>query len=401
MIASNTSLKGLRVVEFGQWIAAPYCAAILADLGADVIKVEKPGRGDDQRHSPPFVDGESALFMQMNRNKRSIVLDMSDSRDLERARSLLRHADVVLNNFRAGALEAFGLGYEEVRKINQAVIYCAISGFGRDGPLANRPGMDLIAQAASGIMVMNRDDEGHPHRIPMAIADLSTGLFSTIGVLAAIASRERTGVGQFLDMALVDSLLAMMPYETASFLGTGLAPDRYRKIGSGNAAPYQVFATQDGWIAIVAVAQHLWLKLCDVLDANDLVGDPKFASNAARIENSVLLEQLLEKILHQHTTQHWMALMEPAGIPCSEVMSLAEILSHAHVRERRILMDSPVEGARMPATLVTPIGFSETPIRLDRRAPLCGEHTRQVLGCVDAVDAWPADAGVGQDSPSA
>ncbi len=394
MIAANTSLKGLRVVEFGQWIAAPYCGAILADLGADVIKIEKPGRGDDQRHSPPFVDGESALFMQMNRNKRSIVLDMADARDLERARCLVRHADVVLNNFRAGALEAFGLGYDGVRKINPKVIYCAISGFGRDGPLATRPGMDLIAQAVSGIMVMNRDDDDRPHRIPMAIADLSTGLFSTIGVLAAIASRDRTGEGQFLDLALVDSLLAMMPYETAAFLGTGHAPDRYRKIGSGNAAPYQVFATQDGWIAIVAVAQHLWVKLCEVLDASDLLRDPRFASNAARIEHSVVLEQLLEKILCHRSTAQWMALMEPAGIPCSEVMSLAQILSHPHVRERRILMDSPAGDARMPASLVTPISFSETPIRLVRRAPLFGEHTNQVLARVDAVDGWPADATV-------
>lgn len=387
MNLSKTALAGLRVVEFGQWIAAPCSAAILADLGADVIKVEKPRGGDDQRHSPPFVEGESALFMQMNRNKRAITLDLQSAQDHARALRLASHADVVLNNFRAGSLESHGLGYEDLRRVNPSVIYCAISGFGREGPLAGRAGMDLIAQAASGVMVMNRDDTGRPQRIPIAIADLATGLYATIGILAAVSARQRTGQGQFLDLALLDSLLAMLPYETASFLGTGQAPDRYRKVGSGNAAPYQVFATQDGWLVIVAVAQHLWVRLCEELERPDLLSDPRFATNASRIEHSVALEGELEKTLRLRTTAEWMRRLEARSIPCSEVLTLADILTHEHVRARRFVAGG--EGTGLPSTVVMPMQFSATPPALHRPAPLPGEHTDEVLGRLDAEDGWP------------
>ncbi len=383
------ALEGLKVLEIGQWIAGPYCGMILSDLGADVIKVERPGRGDDQRHSPPFVDGESSLFRQVNRNKRSIALDLTTKVGIETCNRLASEADVVIDNFRSGTLSRHGFDANELTSRHPRLIYCAISGFGRSGPLSGRSGMDLIAQAASGIVSLNVDEAGRPSKIPMAVADISTGLYAVIGILAALAARERSGKGQTLDLSLLESLLSMMPSETSNCLATGNNPGSYGRRGSRNAAPYQVLRTKDGWMAIAAAAQPLWEKLCQILGCQTYLDDPRFSSNATRIENSIVLEDLLETHLASRPSADWLVEFDRAGIPASEVLSMSQILAHPHLAARGLIA-SPIRDSDSPTSAVmTPINFSETPVRFGSAAPLLGEHTNAVLAGM-AEPGWPA-----------
>lgn len=383
------ALAGVRVVEFGQWIAGPSCGALLADFGADVIKIEKPGQGDDQRHSPPFLDGDSALFIQLNRGKRSVVLDLANDEDLARASRLVSTADVVIDNFRVGVLDLLGLGYERVKQLNPRAVYCGISGFGSTGSLSKWAGMDLIAQAMSGVMRLNRDDEDRPLRIPFAVADLSTGLFACIGVLTALMARQHIGKGQFVDVSLLDSLLAMFPYETSHLAATGNAPDRFRKVSSGNAAPYQVYRTRDGWMVIVAVTQALWLKLCTILGSSELADDPRYASNATRIAHAAELQQSIECVLTSRTTAEWIAAMHGAGIPCAPVLSLPEMVRHPHSLIRGIFTRVADPNAGRASVVAAPIEFSETPVALWGPAPRLGEQSDAIKDALAASPDWP------------
>lgn len=383
------ALVGLKVLEIGQWIAGPYCGMVLSDLGADVIKIERPGRGDDQRHSPPFVDGESSLFRQVNRNKRSVALDLTTKAGMETCIRLASEADVVIDNFRSGTLARYGLDAAELTARHPRLIYCAISGFGRSGELSTRSGMDLIAQAASGIISLNVDETGRPSKIPMAVADISTGLYAVIGILAALASREKSGVGQILDLSLLESLLSMMPSETANCLSTGRDPLPYTRRGSRNAAPYQVLRTKDGWIAIAAAAQPLWERLCRIIGCTSLLDDARFSSNATRIENSVVLEELLETLLVQRCSAEWLSEFDKAGIPASEVLSMSEILTHPHLAARGLIATPNTPAATSSSAVMTPISFSQTPVRFASAAPLLGEHTADVLAEL-VVPGWPA-----------
>lgn len=383
------ALDGLKVLEIGQWIAGPYCAMILSDLGADVIKVERPGRGDDQRHSPPFVNGESSLFRQVNRNKRSIALDLSTKAGIDACMRLASEADVVIDNFRSGTLARYGLDANDLVERNPRLIYCAISGFGRSGVLSGRSGMDLIAQAASGIVSLNRDETGRPSKIPMAVADISTGLYAVIGVLAALAAREKSGKGQILDLSLLESLLSLMPSETSSCLTSGADPLPYSKRGSRNAAPYQILRTKDGWMAIAAAAQPLWERLCRILGCEAYLEDARFSSNATRIENSIVLEELLEAQLVARTSDDWLAAFDEAGIPASQVFSMSEILAHPHLAARGLIAEPAKSSGLTAKAVMTPISFSQTPVSFASAAPGLGEHTDDILDGL-AARAWPA-----------
>ena len=389
------ALSGLRVVEVGQWVAAPYCAALLADFGADVVKIEKPGRGDDQRQSPPLIDGDSALFMQLNRNKRSASLDLTLAHDVEALRSLASDADVFLDNYRPGVLARLGIDYETLSKANPRLIYCAISGFGLSGELSERAGMDLIAQAMSGVMLLNRDDDGRPNRVPIALADISTGLFATVGILAALQSRARTGRGQLLDLSLLDSMLAMMPMETSTLVATGENPPRFDPRVSRNAAPYQVFPTRDGWIVLVAVSQSLWEGTCHVLGCEELLADPRFATNGLRIENSRLLEPYLERVFRTRTTAEWLEKVDAARIPASPVFSLKDIVAHDHIRQRGNLVCPEPDDRHGKPVVLAPVRMSETPVRLHHAAPHSGQHTADLLQRLANGSPW-LDAGDAQ-----
>jgi CoA:oxalate CoA-transferase len=383
------AVEGLRVVEIGQWIAAPYCCAILADLGADVIKIERPGRGDDQRHSPPFARGQSALFSQVNRNKRSVTLDLTSADGVASCKQLARVADVVIDNYRSGSLNRLGITYEALSKENPRLIYCAISGFGQSGPLSERAGMDLIAQSMSGLADLNADETGQPKKVPMAVADIPTGLYATIGILAALAARERTGKGQFIDVSLLESTLSLMPIETSIVALTGQNPRRYRERGFGNASPYQMFPTGDGWIALAAASQPLWESLCRVLDRGDLAEDGRFSSSRVRIQNSVELERILGDVFKTNSTGHWLDVLDRARIPAGPVLTTSEILAHPHMADRGFLVDVPGATAGLEKVAPAPIHFSGNPTRVRRGAPELGEHTEEVLAGMTG-NRWPA-----------
>ncbi len=386
----RSALAGLKVLELGQWVAGPYCTALLGDLGADVIKIEKPHIGDDQRHSPPFIDGECALFMQINRNKRSLVLDLSLPEDRARCKTLALSADVVVDNLRPGVLKKMGLAYADLAPDNPRLVYCAVSGFGATGELAARAGMDLIAQAMSGVMMLNKSDEGRPQRLPIALADLSTAMHATIGILAALQARHSSGRGQFIDLSLLDGLLSIMPLEISAYLATGAEPPRYDMRISRNAVPYQVFPTQDGWIAWVAGSDALWQRSCDVLGCAHLAHDERFNTNGARVLNGRELEALLEQIFLTQSTAHWLEKADRERIPVSPVFTLPDIMEHPHLAQRETLMSLQKDGRPAQRAVLSPLKMDSTPVRFTKLSPRLGEHTQDILAKLQDSGGWPA-----------
>ncbi|AMG88643.1 CoA transferase [Bordetella parapertussis] len=367
------ALQGLRVLDMGQWIAAPYCTAMLADFGAEVIKIEKPGGGDDQRHSSPFVDGQSAFFNLFNRNKHSVTIDLSTPAGRAQCRDLIGSADVLVENYRPGVMARLGLDYATLHAEFPRLVYCSISGFGQSGPMRGEGGFDLVIQAMSGLAAQCGPTDGPAHRLPIPIVDVSTALFATIGVLTALAARQQTGTGQLVDVALLDSALAMAPLEVADYLATGHNPERMGQ-ASRNAAPYQIFRTQDGAIALGAASQGLWEKTCDLLDRPALKNDPRFADNTARLAHRAVLAELVEQALATQPSEHWLARLREAGIPAGPVLSYADILRHPQVAAREMVRRPETAGAATAATLASPIRLSDTPARFVSGAPALGAH---------------------------
>lgn len=371
------ALTGLRVLDLGQWIAAPYCAAMLGDFGAEVIKVEKPQGGDDQRQSSPFIEGRSAFFNLFNRNKRSVSLDLGSDEGRQQLWNLLDTADILIENYRPGAMARMGFDYDTVSARNPRLIYCSISGFGQTGPLRKEGGFDLVIQAMSGLASLCGAADGQPQRLPIPIVDVSTALFATIGILTAIQARTHTGKGQYVDVALLDSALAMAPLEVAHYLATGNSPQRLGQ-ASRNAAPYQLFATRDGSLALGAAAQHLWEKTCDLIGAPELKDDPRFATNALRMHHNADLAALIERQLVQQPTDYWLERLAEAGVPAGPVLTYEEVLNHPQVEARRLIR-APEHDAARPATMINPIQLSETPARLMTEAPDLGAHNAELL----------------------
>src|SRR5215472_5076635 len=323
---SGLALDGVRVVDLSAYLSGPYCSMILADHGADVIKIERPGEGDEARRMPPFINGESAPFMLWNRNKRSVTLDLKAERDHALCLDLLREADVFIENFKPGVADRLGLGYDALAALNPRLVYCSISGFGQTGPYRARGGFDLMVQAMSGIMSVNGPEDGSPHRVPMAIADIGAGMFAAIGILAALQARTRTGRGQHVDTALYDAAISFGLYEAAHVFATGENPSRLGQAHRAS-APYQVFRTSDGWITIGANTQALWSKFCAVIGRGELVGDARFRDNAARVANRPALAALVQEALARATTRQWMERFEAAGIPAGPVQTYADMVA--------------------------------------------------------------------------
>ncbi len=376
---AGSALDGLRVIDLTSHLSGPYCSMILADQGADVVKVERPGKGDETRGMPPFVAGESAPFMLVNRNKSSIVLDLKNPEDREACRGLAREADVFIENFKPGTAARLGLGYEALAALNPRLVYCSISGFGQTGPYRDRGGFDLIVQGMSGMMSVNGPEDGPPHRLPMPIADITTGMFAAIGILAALQARARTGRGQQVDAALYDSAVALGVYEAASYFATGRPPARLGQAHRG-AAPYQIFRTADGWITIGGASQAIWLRLCRALGRPDLAEDPRFKDNAARVANREALVEVLQAILAGAPTSHWVATLQAADIPAGPVQSYDAVLADPQVRAREMVAEIGHPGAGRMAVLGIPVKLSATPGDLRRPAPRLGEHNGEVLG---------------------
>ena len=377
------ALENIRVLDLSGHLSGPYCAMLLADLGADVIKIERPGDGDDARRMPPFVNGESAPFMLWNRNKRSVALDLKAERDRAAFEALVRGADILIENFRPGTLDRLGFGYAALRQINPRLIYCAISGFGRTGPYRNRGGFDLMTQAMSGLMSVCGPEEGPPFRLPVAISDVAAGCYAAIGILAALEARHRTGEGQLVETSLLDSAVSFGLYEAAHFFATGERPPRMGQAHRGS-SPYQVFKTQDGWITIGGAQQNFWQRLCELLDLRHLLEDPRFASNAARVEHNKELVPLLQARLASQPSAHWLSALEKAGIPAGPVLTHDQVFQDPQILAREMVTEVTHPVAGRMKTLGVTVKLSETPGSIRRPAPRVGEHTQQVLSELSA-----------------
>ncbi len=377
--AKTGPLAGMRVIELAHIMAGPVCGLMLADMGADVIKVEKPTGDDSRRFLPPDIGGEAAAYMMMNRNKRGIALNLKDPAAVDVLRTLLADADVVVENFRMGTMEKLGLSYEDLAAANPRLIYCEISGFGRTGPYAERGGFDLIAQGMSGLMSINGEGPGRPPvKVAAPISDINAGILGAMGVSAAYANMLQTGKGQKVDTSLFEAAIVQTYWQSAIAFATGTAPE---PLGSAHPlnAPYQAFRTSDGWINVGAANQSNWLRFLDVISAPELDQDPRFNSNAARIQNLAALIDILNGHLMQDTTENWLARMEAARLPAGPVNDILQMHADPQAQARDMIVDVDHPVAGRVKTIGHPIKFGRTPASVDRAAPVLGQHSREVL----------------------
>jgi len=373
-------LAGIKVIEFAHIMAGPVCGLMLADMGADVIKVEKIPGGDDTRNTLlPEIDGESASFLMMNRNKRGIALDLKTPDGKDIARRLLADADVAIENYRKGTMERLGLGYEEVRKFNPGIVYAELSGFGRSGPYADRAGFDLIAQGMSGIMsITGGCGGGPPTKCGPPLSDITAGILAAMGVLGATIHRLKTGEGQRVDTSLFEAAITQTYWQSAMTFATGISP---AALGSAHPlnAPYQAFETADGWITVGAANQPNWLRFLQALERPDLQDDPRFADNSARMDNLDDLVEILTGIFKGRPAGDWLERLEGAGVPAGPVLDIAGMQADAQALARGMITEVPHARVGPVRTLGHPVHYSVTPTEITRGAPLLGEHTREIL----------------------
>lgn len=373
-----SSLAHLKVLDLTTHLSGPYCAMILADHGADVVKVERPDGGDDMRKTSPFIEGESAPFMLWNRNKRSLALDLKSADDLARFKELVAVADVMIENFKPGTAKRIGIGYEAMAAINSRLIYCSISGFGQTGPYSPRGGFDLIACGMSGLMSINGPPAGDPYRIPIPVTDITAGMHGAIGVLTALAARERTGRGQHVDTSLFEAGISLGLYEAASVFATGEVPERLGQ-GHRGSAPYQLFKTADSYMTVGCANDRFWRGACKILGCEHLVDDKRFVDKPARVKNVGVLVEALTPFFARQTTDHWCAQFEEAGIPAGPVMNHVQALSDPQAQARGMVADVEHSEAGKTQTLGVTVKLSETPGAVHRAAPLLNEHEHEIL----------------------
>jgi crotonobetainyl-CoA:carnitine CoA-transferase CaiB-like acyl-CoA transferase len=370
-------LTGIKVLELSRVLAGPFCSQILSDLGADVIKVESL-EGDETRRYEPVVDGVSCYYLAFNRNKRSIALNLKTSEAQDIIRELVRDADVLIENFRYGTMDQWGLGYEALKEINPRLVYCSISGFGRTGPLKDRPGYDLVMQAFSGLMSVTGVEEGPPVRTGWSIVDLTAGMWAALSIQAALLQRNQTGKGQFVESSLFEGQLGLMTYYATTYFATGQVGQR---LGSAHfsLAPYQAFQTKDGYVIIAVGNDRLFAKLCKGLGAATLLEDERFQSNALRVRNRKELAKLLEKRTRQYESSELVELMDQSGVPCAPVQTIDQVLNHEQVAEREMVLACDYPGVGPVSMLRSPFRFSESEVKLERRPPLLSEHAEEIL----------------------
>ena len=390
-------LAGMRVLELAQIMAGPTCGKMLADMGADVIKVEKLPGGDDARgYREPTQGGVSAPFLMLNRNKRGIALDLKRDEGRAILLRLVARADVLTENYRRGTLEKLGVGYDVLARVNPGLIYCAVSGYGRDGPYADKGGFDLIAQGFAGLMSITGEPGGPPVKTGNSVADINAGLLAVSGILAAYAHKQRTGQGQVVDTSLMEAALQQTYWQAASYFATGVSPGA---TGSAHllTAPYQAFRAADGWINVGGANQANWERIADVLGHPEWRADPRFATNSARMTNLPALVDAMSAVLATRSCAAWLSAFDAAGVPAGPVHSIGEALEHPQTAARGMVVDLVHPQAGAMRALGCPVHFSATPTAVRRAAPLLGEHTREVLAdsgyAQEEIDAFVA-AGV-------
>ena len=370
------ALDGLVVLDLTTHLSGPFCGMQLADLGADVLKIESP-QGDSMRGAPPFVEGESAPFMLWNRNKRGARLDLKDSADLATFWDLVDGADVVVVNFRPGVMKRLGIGWEALSARNPRLVLGSISGFGQTGPYAARGGFDLIIQAMSGLMSVTGPKDGPPYRIPLAISDVGAGLYLTIGILAALQARQKTGLGQWVETSLLEATVSLGVYEAANYFANGKRPEKLGQAHRGS-APYQVFQTSDGWLTIGAAQQNFFRKLCALVGQPALADDPRFKSNAERVKNNGLIVEILQAEIVKRSTDEWMVALEAEGIPAGPVLHHDEVFADPQILARGMVAEVTHAKAGRQKTLGVPLKLSATPGSVRRAAPTLGQHDDEV-----------------------
>lgn len=405
---SAGALSHLRVLDMSRVLAGPWAGQVLADLGADVIKIERPGIGDDTRAwGPPYLKdaagndtSEAAYFLAANRGKKSVAIDIARPEGQRLIRLLAAQSDVLIENYKAGDLERHGLGQQALRALNPGLIYCSITGFGQTGPMRNVAGYDFIIQAIGGLMSITgeRDDVagGGPQKVGVAVADISTGLYSVIAILAALAHRSQTGEGQYIDMALLDVQVAMIANMNMNYLVSGNVPKRQGN-AHANIVPYQVFDAADGQFVLAIGNDSQFARFCEAAGC-DFAADVRFRSNADRVRNRAVLVPLLAQLLRQRNVADWVGLLEPLGIPVGPINDLAQVFEHAQVRSRGMRIDLPHPLARSVPQVASPIRLSKTPAQHTAAPPLLGQHTRAILserlGLSEAQLGQLADDGI-------
>ncbi len=372
-------LDGIRVVDLSRVVAGPFCTMHLADMGAEVVKVEEPGRGDESRaFGPPFHGGESPYFLSINRNKRSCTVNIKHAQGRAVLRRLLERADVLVENFRPGAMARLGLDYEALSSAHPRLVYCSISGFGAGGPDAGRAGYDLIVQGESGLMDLTGQADGPPTRVGAPIADLATGLMAAQGILLALYARRTTGRGQHVRVAMLDAVASLLTYNTGIWFATGESPTR-RGNDHPSVAPYQTLRARDGWMNLGIANDSLWRRYCDAVGRPDMRDDPRFATAPARVEHRQALVPIIEELTAARTVREWLDLLGAAGVPCGRIRNVAEVCTNPQLVERGRVVEQPHPTAGVVRTIGQPIELGDTPARMESAPPLLGEHTDAVL----------------------
>jgi formyl-CoA transferase len=372
-------LDGIRVLDLTRVVAGPYCTMFLGDLGAEIVKVEQPGVGDDTRGwGPPFVGGESAYYLCINRNKKSLALNLKSERGLELMHRLVKVADVVIENFRPGTMERLGIGEKKLRELNPRLIYASVTGFGADGPLSQWPGYDLIVQAWGGLMSITGAPDGEPVKVGVAIIDLVAGLMLGKAVIAALFAREKLGIGQRVDTSLLEAEVASLINVGSNYLVGGEIPARWGN-AHPNIVPYQSFKTADGYLVVGIASEVIWRRFCQAIGKPGLAEDPRFANNSSRVKNRAHLITILDAVFLGRTNDVWLRTLTEAEVPCAPVQTVDQVFSAPQVSHREMVVDVNHPTAGMVRMAGIPVKFSATPASIRRPPPLLGQHTAEVL----------------------
>ena len=389
----SEALKGIRVVDLSRILAGPWASQMLADMGAEVIKVERPKKGDDTRHwGPPFIKpaqgdepAQAAYYHCANRNKQSIAIDITQAQGQKVIKDMIAKADVLIENYKVGGLEKYGLSYQQVKAINPKLVYCSITGFGQSGPYAHKAGYDAMIQGEGGLMSLTGEPAGSPMKVGVAVIDVMTGLYSANAILAALMARNHTEQGQHIDIALLDVQVATLANQAMNYLATDENPTR---LGNGhpNIVPYQTFATNDGSLILAIGNDQQFEKFCHAAKCSELATDSFYQTNQLRVENRTMLIPILAGIIANKSTEYWVATLEAIAVPCGPVNTLEQVFKHPQVQHRKMVKQIPDKDGTLIKTVASPINLSETPIQYKHAAPNIGEHTQQILSQFLAYD---------------